>query len=65
MLELISTLILFTELSSLLIYLVVLEKYASRMNCVLRKPTMRFPNRSETNQAGQAQKMAGGWKFWI
>ena len=29
------------------------------------KPTMWFPNRSDTNQAIQAQKTAGDWKFWI
>ena len=35
------------------------------------KQTMWFPNRSDTNQAVQAQKtvqaqkMARGWKFWI
>ena len=29
------------------------------------KPTMWFPNRSDTNQAVQAQKMASDWKFWI
>ena len=29
------------------------------------KPTMWFPNRSDTNQAAQAQKLARGWKFWI
>ena len=26
---------------------------------------MWFPNRSDTNQAVQAQKLARGWKFWI
>ena len=26
---------------------------------------MWSPNRSDTNQAVQAQKMARGWKFWI
>ena len=29
------------------------------------KPIMWFPNRSNTNRAVQAQKMARGWKFWI
>ena len=29
------------------------------------KPTMWFWNRSDTNQAVQAQKMARGCKFWI
>ena len=37
-------------------------------NCLYRsrlvgKPTMWFPNRSDTNQAVQAQKMARDWKF--
>ena len=31
----------------------------------MRKPTMRFPNRSDTNRAVKAQKIAGGWKLWI
>ena len=35
------------------------------MSHVMRKPTMWFPNRSETNQAVQAQKMARGWIFWV
>ena len=26
---------------------------------------MWFPNRSDTNRAEQAQKMARDWKFWI
>ena len=34
------------------------------MNHVMRKPTW-FPNRSDTNLAVQALKMARGWKFWI
>ena len=29
------------------------------------KPTMWFPNRSDTNRPVQSHKMAGGWKFWI
>ena len=29
------------------------------------KPTMWCPNRSDTNQSVQSQKMARGWKFWI
>ena len=32
---------------------------------VMRKPTMWFPNKSDTNRAVQAQKMARDWKFWI
>ena len=31
----------------------------------MRKPTMWFPNRSDTNQAVQAQKMTRSLKFWI
>ena len=31
---------------------------------VMRKTTMWFPNRSDTNRAVQAQKMARDWKFW-
>ena len=33
------------------------------MNQIMRNPTMWFPNRSDTNQAVQAQKMDRGWKF--
>ena len=32
---------------------------------VMRKPTMWFPNRSDTNQSVQSQKMAGSFKFVI
>ena len=32
---------------------------------LMRKPTMWFLNRPDTNQAVQTQKMARGWKFWI
>ena len=35
------------------------------MSRLLGKPTMWFPNRSDTNRAVQAQKMARDWKFWI
>ena len=35
------------------------------LSLVMRKPTMCFPNRSDTNRAVQAQKMARVWKFWI
>ena len=31
----------------------------------MRKPTMWFPNRFDTNQAVQALMRARGWKFWI
>ena len=30
----------------------------------MRKPTMWFLNRFNTNRAVQAQKMARDWKFW-
>ena len=30
-----------------------------------KKRSSRFPNRSDTNQAVHAQKMARGWKFQI
>ena len=33
------------------------------MSRLVGKPTMLSPNRSDTNQAVQAQKMARGWKF--
>ena len=35
------------------------------MSHLVGKPTMWFPNRSDTNRAVQAQKMARDWKFWI
>ena len=38
---------------------------SGRSVSVMRKPTMWFLNRSDTNRAVQAQKMARGWKFWI
>ena len=31
----------------------------------MRKPTLWFPNRSDTNQAVQSQKQARSLKFWI
>ena len=31
----------------------------------MRKPAMWFPNKCDTHQAVQAQKMARDWKFWI
>ena len=38
-------------------------KYVSHL---IRKPTMWFPNRFDTNPSVQAhQKMARGWLFWI
>ena len=33
-----------------------------QMSCVMRKPTLWFPIRSDTNWAVQAQKMVRGWK---
>ena len=35
------------------------------MSHIMRKPTIWFPNRSDTYRAVHAQKMARGWKFWI
>ena len=32
-----------------------------QMSHVVRKPTMWFPNRSDTNRAVHAQKMGRGW----
>ena len=32
---------------------------------LMGKQTIWFSNRSDTNRAVQAQKMASGWKFWI
>ena len=34
------------------------------MSHLVGKPSMWFPNRSDTNLAVQSQKMARGWKFW-
>ena len=31
----------------------------------MRKPSLGFPTRSDTNQALQPQKMTRGLKFWI
>ena len=35
------------------------------MSHLVKKPTMWLPNRSVTNRAVQAQKMARDWKFWF
>ena len=35
------------------------------LSLLLREPTIRFANRSNTNQAVQSQEMARGWKFRI
>ena len=37
----------------------------NHVNHVMRKPSMWFHNRFNTNRAVQAQKMVRGWKFWI
>ena len=42
-----------------------LTKVKHQMSRLVGKPTMWFPNRSDTNWAVQAQKMARDWKFWI
>ena len=35
------------------------------MSRLVGKPTMWFPNRSDTNRAVQAQNQARGLKFWL
>ena len=35
------------------------------LSCLVGKPTMWFPNRSDTNRPVQSQKMARGLKFWL
>ena len=35
------------------------------MSCLVGKPTMWFPNWSDTNRPVQAQKQARSLKFWI
>ena len=35
------------------------------MSCLVGKPTMWFPNSSDTNRPVQAQKQARSLKFWI
>ena len=35
------------------------------MSHLVGKPTMWFPNRSDTNQAVQSQKQARDLKFWL
>ena len=37
----------------------------THLSRLVGKPTMWFPNRSDTNRAVQAQSMARDWKFWI
>ena len=49
-----------TELFGKLCFLRIV--YLSRL---VGKPTMWFPNRSDTNRAVQSQKRARDWKFWI
>ena len=39
--------------------------YSEGMSRLVRKPTIWFPNRSDTNQAVQSQKHARSLKFWI
>ena len=38
---------------------------SKKLSRLVGKPTMWFPNGSNTNQAVQAQKMARSLKFWI
>ena len=42
-----------------------MQQIAWHLSSVMRKPTIWFPNRSNTNQAVQAQQMARCWKFLI
>ena len=39
--------------------------FLSYKSLCLRKPTIWFPTRSDTNRAVQSQKMVRGWKFWF
>ena len=39
--------------------------FSKHLSCVMRKPTMWFLNRFDTNRAVQAQKMARSLKFRI
>ena len=39
--------------------------FALVISRLVGKPTMWFPNRSDTNRAVQAQKQATGLKFWL
>ena len=41
----------------------MLQYIEQKMSHHMTKPTMWFLNRSDTNRAVQAQKMARGWKF--
>ena len=41
------------------------ERQIMNMSLCVRKPTMWFPNRSDTNQPVQLQKQARSLKFWI
>ena len=44
---------------------VMLQGLLQYLSCVMRKPTMWFLNRIDTNRAVQAQKMARDGKCWI
>ena len=41
------------------------DSLISKMSRLVGKPTMWFPNRSDTNRPVQAQKRARSLKFWI
>ena len=43
----------------------IYEHFVNEKSLRMRKPTMWFPNRTDTDQAIQAQKMTRGGKFWI
>ena len=44
---------------------VLANAFAINLSCDTRKTTMWLLNRSDTNRAIQAKKMARGWKFLI
>ena len=43
----------------------IIGKYLRNMSRLFGKPTMWFPNRSDTNRPVHAQKRARSLKFWI
>ena len=52
-------------IQSLMLYYQIIAFHCTYLNCVVTKQTIWFLNRSDTNGAVQAQKMARGWKFFI
>ena len=45
--------------------LITTESLWEQMSSLVGKPTMWFPNSSDTNQAAESQKQARSLKFWI